>query len=144
MKQMWKFNTAHFSVIWLTEPDVLNTDYMDPDVARECRQKVRSGEWKCFSSVVRVVHRATKAVLAEAYLGNSIYADPREFRDHLGCRNKGYGSYFSDMVREAILETRKSFPAFQTRATIVIRQQQKALNCSIKPPAEREVCHGQV
>lgn len=136
MKKMWSFKTAHFRVEWLVERDALNTDYMDPDLANECRTKVRSGEWKCFTSTIRVVHLATKNVLSESYLGNSIYADPSEFRDHFGMNGKGYGSYFSDMVREAIADARKAFPAFQKEANAEIKRQMRALNCAIKAPRQ--------
>jgi len=142
MKRMWKFNTAHFTVEWLIERDVLNTDYMDPCLANECRVKVRSGEWKCFTSTIRVVHRATKRVLSESYLSNSIYAEPSEFRDHFGMNGKGYGSYFSDMVREAVADARKSFPAFQKEANVEIKRQMQALNCTLKPILANEACHG--
>ncbi len=139
-KKMWQFNTAHFTVEWLIEQDVLSTDGMDHDLARECRAKVRSGEWKCFTSTIQVVHRATKSVLSEVYLGNSIYADPREFRDHFGMNGKGYGSYFSDMVRESIADARKAFPSFQKKTKDEITKQQRALNCFIKSVARTE-CH---
>jgi len=139
---MWSFKTAHFTVEWLVERDVLNTDYMDPDLANECRAKVRSGEWTCFLSTIRVVHRATRRVLSEAYLGNSIYAIPAEFRDHFGMNGKGYGSYFSDMVREAIADARKAFPAFQKEAKAEIAWQMRALNCTLKTGQAQEVCHG--
>ena len=142
MKTMWSFKTAHFTVEWLIERDVLNTDYMDSDLADECRANVRSGEWKCFSSTIQVVHRATKRVLSESYLGNSIYADPREFRDHFGMNGKGYGSYFSDMVREAVADARKVFPAFQKEAKAEINRQARALNCTLKTGLAQEVCHG--
>lgn len=107
----WRFATRNFVIAWITEPDDLDTNYMEKDLAEECRQKVRSGEWKCFSSTVRITCRHTGKILGEATLGNSIYANPDEFRDHLGIRQQpGAGSYFSDMVREAINEARRVLP----------------------------------
>jgi hypothetical protein len=40
--------------------------------------------------------------IAADYLGQCIYADIMDFRDHVGCKATGCGSYFSDMVREAV------------------------------------------
>lgn len=113
MKKMWSFKTANFTVTWLIEDDDLYLDFMDKETAEECREKVQSGEWQCFNSVIRVEHRQTRTVLAESFLGNSIYANPNDFRDHFGMIPKGHGSYFSDMVREALAEARECFNKLQ-------------------------------
>lgn len=106
---MWQFNTRAFRVEWRIEDDVLDTSYMDAETRAECLEKVASGEWQCFTSEIRVIHRASGRVLGESYLGNSIYAIPSEFRDHFGMRKKNHGSYFSDMVREAVAEARQEY-----------------------------------
>jgi hypothetical protein len=43
-------------------------------------------------------------MVASEYLGNSVYANPADFRDHVGIKatHPGCGSYFADMVREVI------------------------------------------
>jgi hypothetical protein len=107
---VWKFETARFAVSldWEYEesPD------LSWDETGETQDKIESGEWGCFTFRVRVTCDGRE--VGTDYLGNSIYADPKEFRDHLGlaakCRADGrrYGSYFSDMVGNAILETRRA------------------------------------
>jgi len=56
--------------------------------------------------------------------------------------SNGYESYFSDMVREAIADARKVFPAFQKEAKAEINRQARALNCTLKTRLTLEVCHG--
>lgn len=106
---MWQFNTRAFRVEWRIEEDVLDTSHMDPELAAKCRKNVASGKWQCFTSEIRVIHRASGRVLGESYLGNSLYAKPATFRDHFGMRQKNHGSYFSDMVREAVADARKEY-----------------------------------
>lgn len=101
-----QFNTRNFSVTVTAEEE------FDPDFSfdetGETQAKVNSGEWMCFCAKVTV--EADGVELATDYLGNCIYADPREFMDHKG-RGRGdsakYGSYFSDMVSNAIADARK-------------------------------------
>lgn len=100
---IWRFNTARFSVIldcdWEESPD------FSFDETGEVAEKCRNGTWDCVCFRVRVLLDGEE--ISSDYLGNSIHADVRDFaREHLGCRPKGYGSYFSDMVREAIGEAR--------------------------------------
>lgn len=64
-------------------------------------------------SEIRVSTRYKNIPLASEYLGQSIYEKPADFRDHFGMNNKGYGSYFSQMVREAISNARKEFKKVQ-------------------------------
>lgn len=134
-KIMWKFATKNFTILWLTEPDTLDTAYMEKALAKECRAKVNSGKWKCFSSEIRVVENGSKRVLGSAFLGGSIYAKPEEFRDHFGMNRKGHGSYFSQMVREAVAEARKLFPAIQTQVAQEVQLKQKLLALHLREPA---------
>ena len=129
-KVMWRFKTKHFTVEWLIEKDPLDTSYMDRSLAQECREKVRSGEWKCFSSEIRVILNHSKLALGEAFLGNSIYAKPAEFRDHFGMNRKGHGSYFSQMVREAVSEARVRFARLQQESKQDVLRKQRALSKS--------------
>lgn len=134
-KRMWSFKTKNFTVLWEIEPDALNTSYMDRELAAECRKNVRSGKWKCFTSTIRVVENTSKVTMGEAYLGGSIYEKPVEFRDHFGMNHKGHGSYFSQMVREAIAEARKRFPEFQRQTAAAVKAQQKTLGIKLKAAA---------
>jgi hypothetical protein len=107
---LWKFETANFRVEWAI------TEEPDPDFSfddsGETADKVASGEWTCFLSRMRVVHVPTGATLGEDFLGNSIYANPAEFRDHIGAQGK-YGSYFRDMVRSSVAESRDAMRKMQ-------------------------------
>ncbi|MCZ2113534.1 MAG: hypothetical protein LC131_06835 [Anaerolineae bacterium] len=131
-KVMWKFKTKNFTVIWKIQPDVLDTRYMENDLANECSKKVRSGEWKCFMSEIQVIENSSKVALGEAFLGGSIYANPADFRDHFGMNKKGHGSYFSDMVREAIREARIAFPEHKARIKREIQTKQKLLSVMLR------------
>jgi hypothetical protein len=102
---MWSFETDNFRVEWSIAPEE-DPDYSF-DETGETVKKIESGEWQCFMSRMRIVHLPTGADLAEAHLGNSIYANPAEFRDHIGARGK-YGSYFRDMVSTCVSEARKT------------------------------------
>lgn len=107
---MWTFRTRHFTVKWFIEDDILDTMGMEPALAAKCRRNVASGKWQCFSSEIQVTHNGTGVCLGEAFLGGSIYEDPAAFRDHFGMNKKGHGSYFSQMVREALAMARERFP----------------------------------
>lgn len=101
--RMWTFKTARFVVAWDIEPD---TDVdLSWDDTGETAEKLNSGEWQAFASKLSVSLDGVE--LAAYYLSGSIYADPKEFRDHIGMNARGHGSYFSDMVREACSEARK-------------------------------------
>lgn len=121
--KLWTFKTKNFALVCFTEKDTFDPSYMDPELVKECREKLRSGEWKIFQTTVRVVHRPSNTVLAEEYLGGSIYADPKEFyREHIGISararrdGKNYGCYFSDMVRTACAEARKELKSLREQS----------------------------
>lgn len=111
MKTLWQFRTARFCVTW----DISPSSYPDLswDDTGEVREKLTSGEWVAFDSQMTVTFDGVE--IGTDYLGESIYANPADFRDHFGIRVKSrehgctYGSYFSDMVREAIREARAHF-----------------------------------
>jgi hypothetical protein len=99
---LWTFRTKRFQVS-------LNWDYdVDFDISfddtNETAEKLESGEWTCAMFHVSVALDGIE--LGSSYLGNSIYADLADFRDHIGMNARGHGSYFSDMVREAVAEAR--------------------------------------
>ena len=111
---IWKFKTANLTVLVTAE-----TEY-DPDVSfdetGETADKIASGEWEIFCAKATVLFQGNE--IGTDYLGNCIYADIKEFRDHIGLviksRDDGrnYGSYFPDMVKTAISEARDYLRAF--------------------------------
>jgi hypothetical protein len=103
---MWKFETANFRVVWsITDCEDLDLSWDDTG---EVKERLESGEYIAFDSEMNVIYKPTGQEIGASYLGQSIYDNPKDFMDHLGCRSKGYGSYFSDMVRDAIKEARKN------------------------------------
>lgn len=105
---LWQFKTRNFTIQWLVTP----CDYLDLswDDTGEVREKLESGIYVAFDSEMRVLHNGIE--IAADYLGQSIYENPKDFRDHIGLAKKSredgrnYGSYFADMVRQAISEAR--------------------------------------
>ena len=107
---VWDFETARFRVVvdcdWESDPD------LSWDETGETREKIESGEWGNYCFRARLFCDGRE--IATDYLGNSIYADPVEFRDHIGLAIKSradghnYGSYFTDMVRSVIAKGRKA------------------------------------
>lgn len=114
---IWKFKTKNFVVEFKTEDEPFDGSYMDKELIAECRQKIKSREWKCFTAMVVVTHRPTKRELDTQYLGQCIYSDRKDFIDHRGMNAGGYGSYFSQMVREACAEARKQLKLERVKAS---------------------------
>ena len=118
--EMFRFETANFVVRATMESD-WDVD-ISFDETSETRDKLDSGEWQAFGTVVTV--ELDGAILGTSSLWGSIYADPAEFFDahrapdpmHRNCSlmraAKGdrvaICHYFPDMVREAIGEARKT------------------------------------
>lgn len=102
METLWTFKTENFRIVLGCEPE------RDPDVSwadAETLDKLESGEWVNVTFAVKV-YSANGQELSAAYLGNSIYADPRDFRrEHIGAQGK-WGAYFRDMLSEAVAEAR--------------------------------------
>lgn len=100
---MWKFHTKRFSVSWQIAPDFDLDLSWDDDGS--IRQGLDSGFYTAFMS--RVVVLLDGNEIGVDYLGGSIYENPAEFRDHIGIKKQPHcGSYFSQMVRQAIAEAR--------------------------------------
>lgn len=92
--EMWRFDTARFSVIWFVSP----SEY--PDLSwcdQETLDNLESGFWVCFDSEVRVELDGLE--ISADYLGESIYENISDFRKDSG--------YFYDMVKSAVSEARK-------------------------------------
>lgn len=101
---MWEFNTRNFSVRWYI------TECIDPDLSWDeggyFKKSLEQGDSIAFNSEIAVFYKGRK--IGADYLGESIYENPKEFRDHIGMKGKRYGSYFSDMVRNAINQARET------------------------------------
>lgn len=138
-KKMWQFKTRNFTVLWLITPDVFSVRGIAAPLAAAWRKEIRSGKMKCFQSEVRVVCNTTGIILGEAYLGESLYHNPAEFRDHFGMTAKGYGSYFADMVKEAIGQARERFPAHQAAIAHEVRKKQKVLGVRLNSTVKSKV-----
>jgi hypothetical protein len=114
MQTIWQFKTKNFIVQMSCEYQEESED-LSFDETGETAEKVASGEWSVYTFHAEVIERATFNTIGEDYLGGSIYADPKDFRDHVGLAIKSredgrnYGSYFTDMIREAINEARKTY-----------------------------------
>lgn len=130
-KKMWQFRTENFTVRWLIQPDVLSTEHMTPELAAECKRNVRSRKWKCFQSEIQVVCNATGITLGESYLGGSIYENPADFRNHFGMTAGNFGSYFAQMVKEAISQARERFPAHQAAIAQEVRRKRKVVTVTL-------------
>ena len=101
---LWTFKTRNFQVQWRVSPCYeLDLSWDDDGSVRE---GLESGLLTAFDSEMVVLYRG--AEVGADHLGQSIYEDVRDFRDHIGMNVKGHGSYFSDMVRGAIAEARKT------------------------------------
>lgn len=115
-QQMWKFATKDFRVQWDIHPcDDLDLSW---DETGETARNLDSGLWSAFDSEIRVFYRGRE--IASQYLGQSIYENPADFRDHVGSRG-AYGSYFTDMVKTAIAEARQQMREEAKRKTPYIR-----------------------
>jgi hypothetical protein len=111
-----EFKTRNFRVI----VDAIE-DYdadLSWDETGEVREKLENGDLMAFTARARVIH-ADLGEIGSDYLGGCIYESPEAFMDHMECakytrklRAEGSdaicGSYFSDMVHEAIREARQS------------------------------------
>ncbi len=115
------FNTANFEVRVdaLFEPD--------PDFGfeggEETQAQVYAGALICFCARVSVIYGDLGAI-GQSYLGNCIHENISDFEDHRECAaqtrklhadgNQGIcGSYFADMIREAIAEARGKLSEIQ-------------------------------
>jgi hypothetical protein len=113
--KLWQFRTRNFRVVLSCDWDNdIDLSWADEDEL----ENIRSGLWGCY--VFRVaVYDPQGVAIGESYLGGSVYENPADFRDHIGIKATGCGSYFSDMVREAVAEARQYWeerPVIKLRA----------------------------
>jgi hypothetical protein len=103
METMWTFKTNRFEVRWsIDEPYSLDLSWDDTG---ETARKLDSGEYTAFDSTVAVYLDGVE--IGRDTLGDSIYENPADFRDHFGIAHTKYGSYFSSMVDESIKRARE-------------------------------------
>jgi len=107
--KVWEFKTARFAVKLECAEEILPD--LSWDETGEIQEKINSGE--LYNFTFRVCVYLDGARIGSDYLGNSIYANPADFRDHIGLAKKSredgrdYGSYFRDMAQTAIEQARK-------------------------------------
>lgn len=120
IKTIREFKTANFSVtVDAVEDNDFNFDFWDDELREETQAKLDNGELILFGVIATVTHRATGAELGSDSLWGCVYETPEEFMDHRRCgtvnrertandQSGRCGSYFTQMVREAIDKARKS------------------------------------
>jgi hypothetical protein len=115
---MREFNTPNYTVRVSAEEEY-DSDLSWDDTGR-VRKQLDSGSLIEFCAHVEVIHKATGTVLGEDYLGNCIHKSFAGFMDHRACgrQNRRWarqgkagrcGSYFSQMIGEAITDARKNY-----------------------------------
>lgn len=115
---IWTFETAEYRVTVdaLPEHEAPEDCFEFP----EHIDAIHSGELEWFSVRARVEMKKPRVVLGEDYLGGCAYRSISDFRDHFGTAALSraeseklgtpvcVGSYFSDMVRTALDDARKT------------------------------------
>lgn len=103
-ESIWEFETKHVLIrVSAISEDDLDLSFDDDG---SIRQGLESGKYIAFCARAQCFINGHE--MGCDYLGGCIYETTDAFRDHLGCKAGGYGSYFSDMVRECIREARKN------------------------------------
>ena len=119
---IWRFKTARFCVDVTAEPEFCPD--LSFDETGEIAEGIASGKYDCFCAKAAVYLDGRE--IAADYLGGCIYERADDFRDHIGLAEKSrqdgreYGSYFADMVAEAVARARDFIarhPAPKMRAT---------------------------
>jgi hypothetical protein len=115
---MREFHTENY-IVRVSAEEEFDLDLSWDDTG-ETLKGLQNGEFIAFCAHVEVIHRLTGAVLGEDYVGNCIYRSFDDFMDHRACgkQNRKWakqgktgrcGSYFKDMISEAITEARKNY-----------------------------------
>lgn len=118
---MREFKTKHFTII----ADAVEEIFPDLswDDTGETERNINTGKWLCFTARVRVFFNGTE--VGADYLGNCVYASFEDFMDHKECgkQNREWaaqgkagrcGSYFADMIHEAIARARTELKKMQS------------------------------
>lgn len=106
MHTLWTFNTKRFAVKWQIEPEQ-GYRYDGDDDDGSIQAMLDDGSMVAFMS--KMVVELDGVEVGADYLGGSVYylGEVHTFRDHIGMNARGHGSYFSDMVRQAIQAARR-------------------------------------
>jgi len=116
---IWSFETKNYRVEFEAIPETPDDLSFDED--NQIAKALDDGKLVCFTAHMIVTHIPTGAVLGEDYLGSCIYESAESFIDHRGIKHyRPYdgaeegmcGSYFSDMVSEAIHAARENAPKY--------------------------------
>lgn len=116
-----EFRTPNFRVEVTAEPE-FDVDLSWDDTG-EVAEGLDSGRFIVFCAKA-ACYGPDGEELATDYLGQCIYESFNAFMDHKGIKllGEGYGSYFSDMVRNVCDEGRKAFAESQKkRANVRVR-----------------------
>ena len=114
-----EFQTPNY-IVRVTAEEEFDRDLSWDDTGR-VRKQLDNGDLIEFVAHVEVIHLPTGAVLGEDYLGSCIYKSFEDFMDHRKCgkQNRKWakqgkagrcGSYFKQMIGEAISEARENYP----------------------------------
>jgi hypothetical protein len=106
METIWTFETAQFRIAFEIIPeDNLDLSWDDDGSIRDGLDR---GLYVAFTARIAVYHKYYgKLALGCDYLSECIYESPQAFMNHRGGGYRKSGSYFPDMVREAVAMARK-------------------------------------
>jgi hypothetical protein len=135
---MREFETENF-IVRASAEEEFDLD-LSWDEDGSVREGLESGKFIAFVAHVEVIHKDTGAVLGEDYLDNCIYKSFDDFMNHRACGRQNRklkkqhkagrcGSYFTDMIHEAITEARRRAAKLQTiplRVSAVAQTSQSA------------------
>lgn len=119
-QMMWQFETAQFAVkaYMADDPDFDAGDFDDDG---ETAEKLSTGEYVVFGTIVEVTHKPTGIIVGRDSLWGSVYSNPREFFEahrsadpmnrNCSLMRAARGDisichYFPDMVSTAIADAR--------------------------------------
>jgi hypothetical protein len=95
--EMWRFETAQFAIVWnISDCESLDLSW---DETGETRENLESGLWEAFDSEIVVEWNGLQ--IGAAYLGQSIYENPSDFRDHIGRNGQALGEKAKREFRKA-------------------------------------------
>ena len=106
LENIYTFHTRNFTVTVDAMEEPFENDFSF-DETGETQRMIERGDWLCFA--VKAILSFRGIEIAEDYLGQCIHENTRDFRDHFGIRkHKGVASYFSQMIRNVIQESRNT------------------------------------
>jgi len=103
---IYRFCTANYILLVEALPDEFNGEYMEPEDLQHIRAKLKRGTLQVFCVKASITHIKTNTELSSDYLGECLYKNITDFKDNLRLTHQKYGSYFHDMVKTVIQESR--------------------------------------